>query len=147
MVSFFKGKFLDTETAQCGIFPDRATCERERDGAREEIFRRRVRYYPDILHIYRDIVHRKPLTHLHSPWYDTRASEQKAFFLCLKIQRKESIGGGSHARKSNIGMYRVQAAELYYYKREEEPSGEDGDQQILQVLQEAHTAQRDKVSF
>ena len=41
--------------------------------------------------------------------------------------------------------YRVQTAELQHDKREKEPSGPDGNQQILQILQEAHTAQGNEV--
>jgi hypothetical protein len=78
------------------------------------------------------------------------------FFLCLKNgspARKDTgmpakvkiSGGGSRARKNHIGMYRVQTAELQHDKREKEPSGPDGNQQILQILQEAHTAQGNEV--
>ena len=54
-------------------------------------------------------------------------------------------GGEKRACTDHIGMYRVQTAQLQHDKRKEKPSGQDGNQQILQILQKAHAAQRDQI--
>ena len=41
------------------------------------------------------------------------------------------IGGGSCARKDNIGMYRLQATQLQHDKRKEVTSGQNGNKEVL----------------
>lgn len=44
------------------------------------------------------------------------------------------------ASSNYFGVYGVQTAQLQHYKRQEESSGQDGNQQILQILQKAYFA-------
>ncbi len=43
-------------------------------------------------------------------------------------------------------MHRLQTAELYHDKEQEETDGEGGVQEVLPVVQQAHDAQRDEVT-
>ena len=43
-----------------------------------------------------------------------------------------------YAYKNHIILHRVQAAQLQYYKGQEGSSGEDRDQEVLQILQETY---------
>ena len=42
-------------------------------------------------------------------------------------------------------MYRMQTAELQHDQRQEEPSGQNGNKEILQVLQNSYITQRDEI--
>lgn len=51
-----------------------------------------------------------------------------------------------HAYKNYISMYRVQTAQLQYHERQEDASRQDGDQKVLQILQNPHVTQGDQIS-
>ena len=72
---------------------------------------------------------------------------KQVFFLCfnldeIKILRKAKMHMEVEQRASSnyFGVYGVQTAQLQHYKRQEESSGQDGNQQILQILQKAYFA-------
>ena len=57
-----------------------------------------------------------------------------------------SDGGESYYENQNyFGMHRVQTEKLQHHQRKEEPSGQNGIQKVLQVLQDPHVAQRNEV--
>ena len=58
-----------------------------------------------------------------------------------KATQMKFTGGGSCACQNHISMYGVQTEKLQYDQGKEESSGEDGDQEILQVLPHPYTAQ------
>ena len=54
-------------------------------------------------------------------------------------------GGGSCAHENYTGMHGVQAAQLQHDEGQEDASGQNGDEEVLQILPDAHAAQRDEV--
>jgi hypothetical protein len=48
--------------------------------------------------------------------------------------------------KGYIGLHRVQTAQLQHNEKQKEHTGQVGDEQVLQILQEAHSPQRNEVS-
>ena len=78
---------------------------------------------------------------------DTRCHEQGIFGLVGKTNRDNLVhhekihGGGGCASKDYIGMYGMQAAQLQHDEGKEESSGQNGNQEILQVLQVTHVTQ------
>ena len=50
-----------------------------------------------------------------------------------------------NARKDHNGMHRVQAEKLRHKEKQRSSQGEDGDQEVLQILQKAHTSQGNKI--
>ena len=55
------------------------------------------------------------------------------------------VGGVHDAHENYFGMYRVQAAELQHDKREEAAPWENGDEEVLPVLQETYDAQGNQI--
>ena len=54
-------------------------------------------------------------------------------------------GGADYARESHYEMLRVQAEKLQLYEEQEERPRSSRDEEVLQILQEAHCPQRDEV--
>ena len=50
------------------------------------------------------------------------------------------LWGEKNENKNHIGMYRMQAEKLQYDQRKKEPSGQNGNHEVLQILQEAYHA-------
>ena len=70
------------------------------------------------------------------------------FWPCLEGAGKSGKnfnGGGSCAHKNNTGMYGVQEPELQHDKGQEDASGQNGNQKVLQILQDPHVAQGNEV--
>ena len=71
-----------------------------------------------------------------------------------KISKKLACGGHiaffwserTYERDNNFGLHRVQTKELYYQEEPQDHDGKTGAFQVLQVLQEAHEPQRNKVA-
>ena len=47
-------------------------------------------------------------------------------------------GGAHDASKNHHGLYRMQAEKLWHHEEQEEQSRQTGNEQVLQILQEAH---------
>ena len=50
------------------------------------------------------------------------------------VSRLKESGGGSRAYKDHTGMYGMQTAQLQHDKGQKGSSGQDGDQEVLQIL-------------
>ena len=58
---------------------------------------------------------------------------------------KNVNGGGSCAHKNYTGMYGMQEPELQHDEGQENASGQNGNQKVLQILQDPHVAQGNEV--
>ena len=63
----------------------------------------------------------------------------------LSSETLQERRGRSCAYTNHVGVHGMQAQELQPDQGKEEPSGEDGGQKVLPVLQEAYDAQGNKV--
>ena len=63
----------------------------------------------------------------------------------MTLFTREFNGGGSCENENHIGMYGMQAAQLQHDKRKESSSRQNGNQEVLQILQEAYAAQGDEI--
>ena len=59
--------------------------------------------------------------------------------------RKIIIGGENRAYKDNFSVHRMRAAQLQHQEGQERASGEARDEEVLQVLPQTHSSQRNKV--
>lgn len=54
-------------------------------------------------------------------------------------------GCGTHESQNYNGLYRMQAEKLWHYQEQEKRSGQVGNEQILQVLSQAHSTQGNQI--
>ena len=67
-------------------------------------------------------------------------------FLLLHLSFEISNNGGAvHESKDYFILHRVQTAQLQHNEKQKEQSWQVGDEQVLQILQEAHSPQRNQI--